>query len=234
MKEYIHHKNFKILSNLREITFGIEDGIVSTLGALTGIAVGSKASSFVIFSGIIIVLVEAFSMSIGSYFSTRSQKEFHKKILSEEKKQLETDPESEKRELFDFYIKDGWSKDMATRMVQEASAKNSLFLKEMSYRELGTVLKDNENPVRAGILMFFFYVLGGVFPVLPYAFLPIFYAMFASAAISLASLFLLGAITSLITGRNWLKSGAELFLIAGIAALAGWGVGILGKKIIGL
>ena len=61
---FIHYKKSKFLYNIREIVFGVEDGMVSTLGALTGIAVGSRNHFFVILSGIVIVIVEAISMGV--------------------------------------------------------------------------------------------------------------------------------------------------------------------------
>ncbi len=42
MTKYQHHRNTSIGSTIREIVFGMEDGMVSTLGAITGIAIGSQ------------------------------------------------------------------------------------------------------------------------------------------------------------------------------------------------
>ncbi len=56
---------------MREIVFGLEDSLVSTLGALTGIAAGTHNASIVILSGLVIVAVEAVSMSAGSYLSSK-------------------------------------------------------------------------------------------------------------------------------------------------------------------
>ncbi len=62
-------------SDIREIVFGFEDGVVSTLGAITGIAAGTGSSFVVILSGIVIVIVEAVSMGAGSYLSGKSARE---------------------------------------------------------------------------------------------------------------------------------------------------------------
>ncbi|MBU1200416.1 VIT1/CCC1 transporter family protein [Patescibacteria group bacterium] len=68
---------------VREIIFGLEDGIVSTLGVLVGIAVGTNNKSFVILSGLVIVIVESLSMAAGTYLSNKSELELH---LSSDKK----------------------------------------------------------------------------------------------------------------------------------------------------
>ena len=69
MKYNFHHK---IADSIREIIFGLEDGLVSTLGAVTGIAAGSQNTFVVILSGLVLIAVEASSMAAGSYLSSKS------------------------------------------------------------------------------------------------------------------------------------------------------------------
>src|SRR3990167_2109935 len=65
----------KILPFLREIVFGLEDGMVSTLGAITGIAGATGNRSLVIISGLVIVAVESLSMAAGTYLSNKSEEQ---------------------------------------------------------------------------------------------------------------------------------------------------------------
>ena len=53
----------------REIIFGLEDGIISTLGVLVGIAIGTNNKSLIILSGVVVIFVESLS------------REFRKRIL---------------------------------------------------------------------------------------------------------------------------------------------------------
>lgn len=71
---------------MREIVFGLEDSFVSTLGAVTGIAAGVQDTHIVILSGLVIVSVEAVSMSAGSYLSNKSATEAEQEVLHEEGK----------------------------------------------------------------------------------------------------------------------------------------------------
>ena len=57
---------------LQEIIFGFEDSFVSTVGAVTGMAVGSGSREIVILAGLVIIFVEATSMAGGSYLSDRA------------------------------------------------------------------------------------------------------------------------------------------------------------------
>lgn len=64
-----------LIENTRDIVFGFEDGFVSTLGTITGIAAATYDAYVVILSGAVLILVEAVSMAAGSYLSSKSQKE---------------------------------------------------------------------------------------------------------------------------------------------------------------
>ena len=64
-----------IVDSMREIVFGLEDSLVSTLGAVTGIAVGTGSQYIVILSGLVLITAEATSMAAGSYLSTKHARE---------------------------------------------------------------------------------------------------------------------------------------------------------------
>ena len=60
---------------IRNFIFGAEDSLVSTVGLLSGIASAGMAEREIIVSGIILIFVEAFSMSVGSFLSERTTEE---------------------------------------------------------------------------------------------------------------------------------------------------------------
>lgn len=60
---------------VREIIFGLEDSIVSTLGVVVGIAAGTDKRYVVILSALVVVVVESLSMAAGTYLSNKSQME---------------------------------------------------------------------------------------------------------------------------------------------------------------
>lgn len=82
--------NTQIAKSLREIVFGLEDGLVSTLGTLTGVAVGTQNASVVVLSGLVLVAVEATSMAAGSYLSSKTAQEAER-VWSGEKKDVPLD-----------------------------------------------------------------------------------------------------------------------------------------------
>lgn len=61
---------------LRSFVFGVEDSLASTVGLLSGIAIAGVARETIVLSGIILVLVEAFSMAMGDFLSEYSSESY--------------------------------------------------------------------------------------------------------------------------------------------------------------
>jgi vacuolar iron transporter family protein len=91
MQNNMSKKSFRheIVESIREIIFGLEDSLVSTLGAITGIAVGAHSTYIVILSGLVLIAAEGMSMAAGSYLSSKSAEQaedvFHKRKRGREK-----------------------------------------------------------------------------------------------------------------------------------------------------
>ena len=219
MTKYQHHRNTSIGSTVREVVFGMEDGMVSTLGAITGIAIGSQDHYTVILSGTVIIAVESISMSIGSYISKRSEYEVNQRRIEEEKEEIADFPEQEKQELLQMFIRDGWPSDLALKMSETASKDKNLMLKEMTHRELLITDESPSDAIRKSIFMFFSYIIGGLFPLAAYFILPIQNAMPISVLITLIGLFSIGVVTTKYSKISWLRAGGRV-LVLGIIALA--------------
>ncbi len=61
---------------LRNFVFGVEDSLVSTVGLLSGIAVAGVEVKTIVLTGLVLVVVEALSMAVGSYLSEYSVEEY--------------------------------------------------------------------------------------------------------------------------------------------------------------
>lgn len=223
---YIHHQKPGIAATVREVVFGMEDGMVSTMGAVTGIAVGSNDHFIVLLAGSVLIAVESISMGIGSYLSSKSEQEVGERMLWEEKKEIAEYPDHERQEMYEFFVADGWSKELAEKMADETARKKDLMLKEMAYRELGIIPKKSNTPARNGFLMWGSYVGGGLIPVVPYLALSVIaLAMKISIIMTSVGLFFVGAMTTRFSKRHWWKAGFEMLLLAGLAAFVGYFIG---------
>lgn len=224
---YIHHqKSTPSTSVFREVIFGMEDGLVSTMGAVTGIAAASHDHFIVVLSGVIIIAVESISMAVGSYLSTKSEKEIDERKLHEELTELREFPLEEEKELKEMYSVEGWPEELAIAMAKAASKDEKIFLQEMAFRELKIIPEKLEHPLKNGIAMGVSYIVGGAIPLIPYIlFTNSLQAIPVSVGLTLCALFALGVYTTKFSKRSWWKAGLEMLALASAAGLVGYYVG---------
>lgn len=228
----VHHRSLKFLSAIWEIILGMQDGLVSVVGAITGIAIGSHDKFTVILSGTVMIAVESISMGIAAYNSSKSETGVNALKLAEEKFQLKNQPLKEKEELKEMYVRDGWPGTIASQMADTAARDESLMLKEQSLRELKIFeSQSTASAFRSGLFMFAAFVVGGIVPLSPYFVLPVSTALYLSIAAGLIGLFLLGAVTSRYSIDSWIKSGLRIFLLGGAALLVGLAAGWLVEQL---
>jgi len=89
---------------LRAAVLGADDGIVSTASLLIGVAAASTTHNTLVLTGIAGLVAGAMSMAAGEYVSVHSQADTEHADLSKEKKEIETKPVAEHRELAEIYI----------------------------------------------------------------------------------------------------------------------------------
>ena len=65
-------------SYFRNIIFGAEDSLVSTVGVLFGVATALNSKEAIIMTGLVVIAVEALSMGAGAYLSEAETQEVHK------------------------------------------------------------------------------------------------------------------------------------------------------------
>lgn len=232
--DYLHHREGGAVNHIEQVIFGLQDGIVSTLGAITGIAIGSNEPYIVLLAGVAIIGVESVSMGVGEYLSSRSGKNISQRVLAEVREELAKYPEEEHNELREFFVRDGWPQEFAAQMVAIAKQRPELAFKEMAYRELNVSLNESERPVRNGMFMFFAYIIGGMIPLLAYFFLPIEAALFVSIPVALVSLFVIGAAVTRLTKQSWLQNGLHMFTFGGIALAIGLAIGVIMRTYFGV
>ncbi len=60
---------------LRNFIFGVEDSLVSTVGLLAGVAAANVSTRAILTTGIVLIVVEGFSMGIGSFLTEETTEE---------------------------------------------------------------------------------------------------------------------------------------------------------------
>ncbi len=220
-----HGVSGAVRSRLRDAVFGTQDGLISTLGALTGIAAGTQSGHVVVIAGFVIVAVESLSMAAGSYLSSKSQRQYLERLLREEEEEIARDPEGEREEIWDMYRARGYADEEIEIIAKRLLSNPRLLLEDMAHKELGISPDSMEEPLGNALVMGVAYLLGGLIPVVPYLTLPIHTAMPISIGGTLLALFLFGGLKGRIVKQIWWRSGLEMLSVAGVAALVGFLIG---------
>ena len=229
-----HHglSNDVMRTRLRDAVFGTQDGLISTLGALTGIAAGTQDAKVVVIAGFVIVTVESLSMAAGSYLSSKSQREYLERLLREEEEEIRTEPEKERQEIWEMYRSRGYEEREIEIIANRLMSNPKQLLEDMAHKELGIAPDALEEPLGNAFVMGTAYVIGGCVPVIPYLVSPLHTAMPVSIIGTLSALFLFGGLKGRIVKQGWWRSGIEMLTVAGLAALVGFFIGRLADTMI--
>jgi len=212
---------------IRELIFGINDGLVSTLSLVSGVAGAQPGRRVILLAGVAGLLAGAISMAAGAYISTKSEREVYEAEVARERQELEEDPEEEKEELRILYELKGFSQPEAERLVARMSQDQELMLEGLLRDELGLMPERFPNPWKAGAFSGGAFVVGAVIPLMAYLFLEGLQAVVASAGFSVAALFVIGALKTLFTGHSWWRSGLEMVGIGLFATVVTYLIGTL-------
>jgi VIT1/CCC1 family predicted Fe2+/Mn2+ transporter len=216
---------------LRAAVLGANDGLVSILSLVMGVAGANLPSHDVLIAGIAGLLAGAGSMALGEWLSVQSSRELYEHQIKIEAEEIEHAPQEEQEELALIYQSKGLPENQAREMAAHMMADRDSILDTLSREELGIDPEElGGSAYEAAFTSFFLFSLGAIFPILPYVFLSGITAIFVSLGVSAIGLFLVGAAITLMTGKNVWYSGFRQVTIGLAAAGLVYGVG----KLIGI
>ena len=215
---------------LRAAVLGANDGIVSTASLIVGVASAAAPSSQVLVAGIAGLVAGAMSMAAGEYVSVSSQSDTENADLAREREELRTQPEFEREELAQIYVKRGLEPGLARQVAGQLMAKDALAAH--AHDELGISEMTTARPIQAAMTSAATFSVGAAMPLLMVLVSPASMLVLAVSVASLLFLALLGAIGAKAGGANILPAtlrvtfwGAfAMALTAGIGALVGTAV----------
>ncbi len=213
---------------LRAAVLGANDGLVSNLSLVMGVAGADMAAHAILVTGLAGLLAGSCSMALGEWLSVNTARESAQRQIDTEADELEQVPEEEEEELALIYQAKGLREELAKTLAKQLIANKKTALDTLVREELGIDPNDlGGSAWIAGGTSFLLFAAGAIFPVAPYFALAGIPALIASLAASAVALFLIGAGTSLFTGRNVLFSGVRQLLVGLAAAGVTFGVGQL-------
>ena len=220
---------------LRAAVLGASDGLLSNLSLVMGVAGAELKGNGIVIAGIAGLLAGAFSMALGEWLSVQSSRELYQKQIAIETAEIENAPEEEAEELALIYQARGLEESQAHTLASHIMSDKAGAVDTLVREELGIDPKELGGSAReAALTSFFLFAIGAILPVFPFFFLSGLNAVTVSIALSTVGMFLIGAVTTLFTGRSVLFSGTRQVVFGLTAAAITYSIGrIMGVTISG-
>ncbi|NBS68135.1 hypothetical protein EBT31_04370 [bacterium] len=215
----------RISANIREVVFGLEDSFVSTLGAVSGMAVGSGEVKIVLLAGVVLVTVEALSMAAGSYLSSKAATELYEERMRQDASRVLAERVSDAETMKQFFKRKGLNPKEVTIVTDVIMKERKVWLKEVHRCEYKMSPAVGDTPLISAGIMGIFYIIGGAIVLLPYLMLPLALALPAALLLTVTMLFFLGVWKASLAGVNRVQSGLEMVAVSLGAALLGMVIG---------
>lgn len=212
---------------LRAAVFGVNDGLVSNVLLILGVAGGTANRNIILLAGVAGLLAGAFSMAAGEWVSVQSQRELYEREIAVEQEELAAFPEEELEELVLIYQAKGLSEDEATALAGRIMRRPESALDTLTREELGLSPGDLGSPWVAALSSFGAFALGASVPVLPFLFGSGAAPLVLATGLSAVTLFLVGSAIGMLGGRSPLRGGLRMVAIAAVVGAASYLIGQL-------
>jgi vacuolar iron transporter family protein len=212
---------------VRDLVLGFNDGLVSVYAVTVGVAGAGLGAGGVLIAGVAASVAGAFSMAAGEYISTKSQAEFYAAERKREEEHLDKWPHLERQELRESFEAKGLEPPLLDQVVDAIASDREKFLDFMMRDEFGVGSESERSPFKAAGFVILAFLLGALFPVVPYYLLDLGDALLASSAFSLVGLFLAGMARARASRLPAFRAGLEMVIVGLLAALVTFTIGRL-------
>jgi VIT1/CCC1 family predicted Fe2+/Mn2+ transporter len=204
---------------LREVVFGANDGLVSNVALVGGLAGGTANADIIMLGGVAGLVAGAISMSLGAYVSTKSETEFRESEESRERWEVVHMREQELTETRQIFRLKGITGPLLDDVVETVSRDQDRWVKLMMTEELGFA-DQPPKPRQSAAIMGIAFAIAAFFPVAPYLWSGGTTAFVTSLSLTGAALLGVGALRASVTTGSMLRKGLEMVVLASIAVAA--------------
>ena len=230
-KEPFHVAN---LGRLREVVFGAQDGIISTVALTTSIAIAVGTTGTVLVAGLAAAAAGMISMAAGAYLGSRAEEDVREAAIARQVKDLEEKPEEQLAELVILFQREGNTYDEAVRLANQIAENESLWLSTLLEKKLGISPDLGGNPLKDAAVMCVSFGGAAIIPIIPFLFLSVGWAAIGwSVGLSLAGLFVLGLVKGRLVQKSPILQGLEILGIGAVSAALGYGLGEALPRLLG-
>ncbi len=213
---------------LRAAVLGANDGLVSNLSLVMGVAGATLNNHTVLITGIAGLLAGAISMALGEWLSVQSSRELFSHQIKIESAEVAQHPEEEVEELALIYEARGLNREQARTLAGSIVANAESAVDTLAREELGIDPGElGGSAWEAALTSFILFALGAIIPVSPFIFITGITAVYVSILLSIIGLFILGAVITLFTGKPVWFSGLRMVIFGLLAAAVTFGIGRL-------
>ena len=219
--------------SIEDFVYGATDGAVTTFAVVAGVVGAALSPSIILILGFANLFADGFSMAIGNYLGSKSQKEYMEKERRREEWEIDNLVEQEKQEIRDIYTKKGFKAELLDEIVNVITARRKVWVDTMMREELG-LIEDKKQPLDAAITTFAAFNLVGLIPLIPFVFLHVSgfvfsteHAFLYSVLFTGLSFFIIGIVRGKIVNKSLLRTGINTLAVGGIAASVAYVIGYL-------
>ena len=209
---------------LREIVFGLNDGLVTTLVFIMAVSEVAPARLLLIVLGE--VLAGGVSMALGGFLAARTARQILDQRIAIERYEIEHEPEEERAELVAIYQHKGFTGPLLQRVVSHLTADRDRWHRAMVHDELGVVEDAHIHPWRQGVQIGLSFVIGGLIPTIP-VLLSLPQARWWAYGLTALTPVVLGAVKARSTRQSPVWAGLEFLVVVTLGTAAGVGLGLL-------
>jgi VIT1/CCC1 family predicted Fe2+/Mn2+ transporter len=205
---------------LRAAVLGANDGLVSNLSLIMGVAGANLAPRDILITGAAGLLACSCSMALGEWLSVQSSRELYENQIGVEAQEVRAHPAEEAEELALIYQAKGLSEEHARDVAARLMASEESAIDTLAREELGIDPKElGGSAWQAAVTSFVLCAVGAIIPLLPFLVASGRSAVIGSLVSSGVGLFGIGAAITVLTGRPVLSSGSRQIAI-GLGASA--------------
>ena len=231
---YTEKKRISNISQIREIVFGAQDGLLVPLGVISSVAGAFNNNHIVLVAGISEALAGSFSMATGAYLGAQAQRQVHKAAIRKETREIDQYPQDEKIEMRLLFERDGMPKTDAQSISDMLWKHKKSFVYTMVQKELGLEPEPAGNIVQDSLLVGLSYVVAAMIPLAPYFFLQGVPAIITSILATFVALFCIGLAKGKVAALPYIKSGLQVLLVGAGAGIGGYFLGTILPHVVGI
>ena len=212
----------------RAAVLGVNDGLVSTLCIVLGVAGASDGNQHaVLLAGFAGLVAGAISMGIGEWISVRAQVELFQGILTDVKKLIKSDKPLLEEQLQDNLIEAGISKKTAHTATLDISHDSNHLFDLYTSRVIGINKDELGSPWIAAFSSAALFTLGSLASLVPWFFASSTLAIVLSVCFTGIGALIVGGYVARSSGRSLPYGAIRQLLIALAAAVITYGIGRL-------